>query len=41
MIALPEHGVLRDNLAAEIGKLLIHLVQTVGVFVQCLTPFRR
>jgi len=32
-VALPENCILRDNLATEVGDLLIHLLQTVGVLV--------
>src|SRR5216683_4653609 len=40
-VALPEDRILRYNVATEVGNLLIHRLQTVGVLVQSLAPLRR
>ncbi len=33
-IALPQHRVLRDHPATEVGDFLVDLLQPIGVFVQ-------
>src|SRR6266849_7389599 len=40
-IALPEHRVLRDHLAAKVGYLLVHLFEAIGIFVQGLASLGR
>jgi hypothetical protein len=40
-VALPQDRILRDNVATEVGNLLIYLLQTVRILVQSLAPLRR
>jgi hypothetical protein len=40
-IPLPEHRVPCEQFAAKVGGLLVHLLETVGIFVQSLTSLGR